>query len=182
MAQSWKDLLSFRCTCCGNCCREPIVLVTDEDVRRIMQGTKQAAYDIVDFYKPNEIEWGKDQPGWIRFKSGQRIMGLRRTEEGCQYLGDDDMCTIYNHRPVTCRRYPFDLEFDEGGDIELLSISKSVDCPYELDGYNPLGEIRAIAKWEEWEEKPYFDKLDAWNDQKKPGGKKAFLKFLGFKK
>ena len=180
MAHAWKHLLNFRCTCCGNCCREPIVLVTDEDVRRVMAHTGQKAKKIVDFYKPSEIEWGKDQPGWIRLKSGRRIMGLRRTEEGCQYLGDDDMCTIYEHRPVTCRRYPFDLELDEDNDIELLSISKSVDCPYELDGHNTVTEIKALADWEEREETPYFELLDRWNKKKKPGGKKAFLKFLGF--
>ncbi len=179
MAQEWKHLLKFRCTRCGNCCRDPIVLVTDEDVRRIVEGTDQAACDVVDFYKPSEIEWGEDQPGWIRLKSGQRIMGLRRTESGCQYLGGDDLCTIYDYRPVTCRRYPFDLEFDEEGDIELLSISQSTDCPYELDGYNPLGEIKAIAKWETWEEEPYYARLKAWNARKEMGGRKTFLKFIG---
>ena len=179
MAQAWKHLLNFRCTRCGNCCRDPIVLVTDEDVRRIIEGTDQAACDVVDFYKPSEIEWGEDQPGWIRLKSGQRIMGLRRTESGCQYLGEDDLCTIYDYRPVTCRRYPFDLEFDENEDIELLSISQSTDCPYELDGYNPLGEIKAIAKWEAWEEEPYYAQVEAWNARKETGGKKTFLKFIG---
>ena len=81
---------------------------------------------------------------------------------------------------MTCRRYPFDLELEEDGDIKLLSISQSVDCPYELDGYNPTGEIRAIAKWEEWEEEPYYAKIEKWNAPKKVGSKKAFLIFLGF--
>lgn len=180
MADSWKELLNFRCTCCGNCCREPIVLITDQDIRRIQAHTDQPASDIAAFYKPSEIAWEKHQPGWIFLKSGRRIMGLKRTEEGCQYLGDDDMCTIYEHRPVTCRRYPFDLELDETGNIELLSISQSVDCPYELDGENSLKEIKALADWEEEEENPYFEKLESWNKKKKPGGKKKFLKYLGF--
>ena len=36
MADDWEHLLNFRCTCCGQCCREPIVLLTDEDVKRVM--------------------------------------------------------------------------------------------------------------------------------------------------
>ncbi|MCZ6632336.1 MAG: YkgJ family cysteine cluster protein [bacterium] len=180
MAQEWQNLLHFRCTCCGNCCREPIVLVTDEDIRRVIHRTGQKAAEVVDFYKPSEIAWGKDQPGWIQLKVGLRIMGLRRTEEGCQYLGEDDLCTIYEHRPVTCRRYPFDVEFGEKGEIQLLSISNSVECPYELDGYQTLGEIKALCTWEEEEENPYYEKIEAWNAQKKSGTKKKFLKCLGF--
>ena len=96
-------------------------------------------------------------------------MGLRRTENGCQYLGEDDLCTIYDHRPVTCRRYPFDVEMDEQENIELLSISDSVECPYELDGYHALGEIKALCVWEEEEENPYFEKIEIWNKKKKTG-------------
>ena len=107
-------------------------------------------------------------------------MGLRRNSRGCQYLDGDDRCTIYEHRPVTCRRYPFDVEFDEGGGIECLSISGSVECPYELNGYNTLGQIKAICTWEEEEEVPYYDKVKVWNRGSNLGGKKAFLKHLGF--
>ncbi|MDA0745278.1 MAG: YkgJ family cysteine cluster protein [bacterium] len=180
MSENWKELLNFKCTCCGNCCREPIVLVTGEDIRRIVKHTNQDPADVVDFYKPSEIAWGKKQPGWINMKKGRRIMGLRRTENGCQYLGEDERCTIYEHRPITCRRYPFNVELDEEGDIQLLSISDSVECPYELDGENSLKQIRALCDWEEKEETPYNECVEAWNKKKKPGGRKKFLKFLGF--
>ena len=180
MAREWKHLLNFRCTCCGNCCREPIVLVTDTDIRRIIQHTGQTPADVVRFYKPKEIDWSKRNSGWIKFKSGRRIMGLRRNKNGCQYLGEDDLCTIYEHRPVTCRRYPFDVELDEEGDVEFLSISNSVECPYELDGNNTPGQIKALCKWEEEEETPYNENIKVWNRKQKLGGKKKFLKHLGF--
>ncbi len=180
MAKAWKHLLNFRCTGCANCCREPIVLVTDEDIRRIISHTSQKASQIVRFYQPDEIDWSSRNPGWITFKSGQRIMGLRRNRHGCQYLGKDDLCTIYEHRPITCRRYPFDVEFDSEGNIELLGISNTVECLYELDGYNSPGQIKALCKWEEEDEIPYFQKVKSWNRRKKTGGKRKFLKHLGF--
>jgi len=183
MADDWKKLLSFRCTCCGNCCREPIVLVTDADIRRVIRHTGQQASQVVAFYKPKDIEWSTKNPGWIRFGSSKRIMGLQRTEEGCKYLGDDDLCSIYEHRPITCRRYPFDIDFNEDDEIVLLHISDSVsECPYELDGHNSPAHLKAMCAWEEKEEDPYFEKVRDWNrKQAKSGfGKEEFLDFLGF--
>ncbi len=178
MGQEWGKYLNFRCTCCGNCCREPIVLITDEDIRRIKKHTSQPVAEIADFYPPSEIEWGLDNPGWIKLDSGLHIMGLVRKEDGCQYLGEDDLCGIYEHRPVTCRRYPFDVEFGEDNELTLLGINDSVECPYELDGQNSKREIKALVEWEDAEEQPYFKLVDAWNKKKKPGGPSKFLEHL----
>ena len=178
MGQEWQKNLNFRCTCCGNCCREPIVLITDEDIRRIQKQTGQKASEIAGFYSPSEIEWGLDNPGWIKLESGWNIMGLVRGEDGCQYLGEDDLCVIYEHRPVTCRRYPFDIEFDTKDDLSLLGINDSVECPYELDGQNLKENIMAVVEWEDAEEQPYFKLVNAWNKGKKPGSPGKFLSHL----
>ena len=179
MAKDWRRFLRFRCTCCGNCCREPIVIVTDRDVGRITQHTGQTAEQVVRFYKPSDIGWSTRKPGWIKFRSGKRIMGLRRNRRGCQYLGRDDLCTIYEHRPVTCHRYPFNVEFDEDDRIEGLSISQAVECPYELDGANTMQEIKVICDWEEKEETPYHEKVRAWNRDKTAREKRVFVENLG---
>lgn len=178
MGQKWEKYLNFRCTCCGNCCREPIVLITDADIRRIQEKTGQKAEEIAAFYPPSEIEWGLDNPGWIKFDSGWHIMGLVRKEDGCQYLGEDDLCGIYENRPVTCRRYPFDVEFDGDGELSLLGINDSVECPYELDGQNSKKAIKALVEWEDEEEQPYFKLVNRWNKKKKPGQPDQFLEHL----
>ena len=132
------------------------------------------------FFKPKDIRWNKRNPGWIRLTPGRRIMGLRQNRRGCQYLGKDERCTIYEHRPVTCRRYPFDVEFDEQGEIRRIGVSKSVECPYALDGYTALGQIKALCTWEDEEETPYYEKVKAWNREREVLGWKAFLQHLGF--
>ena len=179
MGKQWEKYLNFRCTCCGNCCREPIVLITDEDIKRIQKFTGQSADEIAAFYPPSEIEWGLDNPGWIKLDSGWNIMGLIRKRDGCQYLGEDDLCQIYEHRPVTCRRYPFDVEFDSNEELSLLGINDSVECPYELDGHYEKRDIKALVDWEDAEEQPYFKLVNAWNKNKKAGPAEQFLTHLG---
>jgi len=179
MSAHWQKLLQFRCTCCGNCCREPIVLVTDEDVRRVVSHTQEKPEDIVRFYRPNEVAWGTRNPGWIRFRGGRRILGLRRNRRGCRYLDPDDLCTIYAYRPVTCRRYPFDVELDAQGGLEGMSISRSVDCPYELDGQTLEAEIASICAWEDAEESPYHQKVKSWNRRRSIGTQRSFLDYVG---
>ena len=179
MGQAWEKFLNFRCTCCGNCCREPIVLITDEDVRRVTAHTGKPADEIAAFYPPSEIEWGLDNPGWIKLDDGWHIMGLIRKEDGCQFLGEDALCGIYEHRPVACRRYPFDVEFDEDNELSLLGVNDSVECPYELDGNDyKKKEIKALVEWEDREEQPYFKQVDKWNKRKKKGNAAKFLAYL----
>ena len=180
MADDWEHLLNFRCTCCGQCCREPIVLLTDDDVKRVMRHTGQPPKEIAAFYPPDEIDWDLSNQGWIQFSDGPRIMGLIRSdEEGCKYLQEDDRCGIYEHRPVTCRRYPFDVEYDHKENMTLLSISDSVECPYELDGRNTRAQIKALVDWEDEEEQPYFKLVDTWNAKPKPGSPAKFFAHLG---
>ena len=72
------------------------------------------------------------------------------------------------------------MEFNGKGQVDFLSISDSVECPYELDGENDPEEIKALCDWEEEEENPYNDLVDKWNESEKSKGKKQFLKYLGF--
>lgn len=178
MGKKWEKFLNFRCTCCGNCCREPIVLITDADIRRIQELTGQASSEIAAFYPPSEIEWGLENPGWIKLADGLHIMGLIRKKDGCQYLGEDDLCMIYENRPVTCRRYPFDVELVEDDGLSLLGVNDSVECPYELDGHYEKKDIENLVAWEEEEEQPYFKLVEAWNRKKRRGNEDKFLAHL----
>lgn len=118
-----SDLLKdvgFKCERCGWCCRPDPEFVIDimgiqrpsnaisvlpEDVRVIMAGTGLEWMDIVepDIYSGirGEKTWAI---GWI----------LKRKAEGsCAFFNvDNKSCTIYEHRPLICRCYPFFLESD----------------------------------------------------------------------
>lgn len=173
-----QKFLKFRCTGCGNCCKDVIVPVTSEDVQRIKRGTGQASEEIVEYYDSSEIDTGSRDPGWIKMRAGRRILGLKKKRGACQYL-KDDRCTIYEHRPVTCRRYPFNLALDEHGRLKKLSIHDAVKCLYELNGKQTHRELKATSEWEDREDGLYHTLVKAWNRNHPTGTKKEFLRYLG---
>ncbi len=85
-------LAAVDCTRCANCCRSLDVYLTPEDVARLADGlaipTAEAAARYVDHEAAEAAgEWGK-----LRAKP-------------CAFLRDM-RCSIYPHRPESCRTYP----------------------------------------------------------------------------
>ena len=181
-AADWRRLLKFRCTGCGNCCRDTIVCLTDADVRRISEGTGASPLAFVRFYSHDEIAMSDSDPSWVRLGKGRRVMALKTTHDHCVFLESaSNRCTIYEHRPVTCRDHPFNVTFSARGVVEKISLSRIVKCPHAWDGNVPRRELRRINNWNEEQQESYVKKIKAWN-QIRSGRKtgKEFLRFLGF--
>jgi uncharacterized protein len=86
-------LAGIDCTKCGNCCRALDVYLEESDVERLAQGIHVRIDDIMNNYvdysvAQSEGEWGKFQ------------------HKPCAFLRDT-VCSVYEHRPQTCRDYPF---------------------------------------------------------------------------
>src|SRR5688572_1074121 len=112
--------LGFRCSHCGHCCRDTIVPVTGSDVARLREGTGLSVARIVSFFAPDEFEDEGDGLTFIDLDVGRRTMGLRRAHDPkgdrCAFF-QGDRCSVYEHRPTTCRLWPFTVRFDERGRI-----------------------------------------------------------------
>lgn len=85
------------CTACGNCCRALQVHVTLEDVAWLAEGLSLSSKVVIDRYISHEQcaeigEWGK-------FNA-----------QPCPLL-DGTRCSVYAHRPETCRAYPEFADF-----------------------------------------------------------------------
>ncbi len=173
----WHRLLNFRCTGCAKCCSLTVVPVTDRDVARIMEATGKTANQIVRFFWPHDVKESRHAPGWIRLRQGKRFMGLRKVNGHCQFL-ENNLCTIYSHRPTTCRLYPFNLFPDEKGDVESLEINNAVKCEYALDGEESLESIRILYDADEVNDEAFFAKIKDWNAQHPKGTAQEFLIFL----
>lgn len=92
--QPFLNPKTFQCTKCGQCCR-PIVKVSEEEIKRI-ELTGRKRQDFLAFDPKLEHPSKKD--------TLQQVNGV------CTFLyrkGEEYFCSIYKHRPNTCKRYPF---------------------------------------------------------------------------
>ncbi len=182
MAETWEKYLKFRCTGCGNCCRDTVVCVNDEDVRRIADGTGHSPKDFVGFFSHDEIAMSHSDPLWLRFDKGKAVMGLRKTRDHCIFLdAKTNLCKIYDHRPVTCRDHPVNVTFSDTGAVVKMSLSRIVKCPHAWDGHTSKRELRSVQTINQRHENGYLKKVRAWNQRKgSPKTAAGFLRFLGF--
>lgn len=85
------------CTKCANCCRGLQVHVTPADVERLAEGMHIPVDEVMTRYITHE---GCAVIGeWARFN-----------EQPCPLL-NGTLCSVYAHRPETCRAYPFFTDF-----------------------------------------------------------------------
>ncbi len=80
------------CTQCGNCCRALDVYLTPDDAQRLAHGVDVPLEAIKTRYIDQER--GQKHGEWGVFR-----------ERPCAFL-DGKLCSVYEHRPETCRTYP----------------------------------------------------------------------------
>ncbi len=179
--EGWQRLLKFNCTGCGNCCRDTVVCLTDADVLRIVDNTGKKAKSFVQFYGEDEVALGVRSPFWVTLKRKRAVMGLRWMSGHCVFLDEENRCTVYEHRPVTCRQHPFDIKLSGTGAVTGLSLSRVVDCPHDWSGQLTRRGLRSLLCWNDRQTVSYFGKVREWNSAGEPSRTaNAFLRFLGF--
>lgn len=77
------------CLECANCCTTTGPLLTDKDISRLAKHLRMKDAAFVDEYVR------VDEDGDQVFKSMP-----------CPFLGADNYCSVYEHRPKACREYP----------------------------------------------------------------------------
>lgn len=169
---------TVECSRCSICCREPIVPVTDSDLKRICRVLKKPVEQIVRFYSTDEMDYNPESGLWISFVQGKRAMGLRKRLSSCIFLDDKNNCSIYSHRPMTCRTFPYMIDLDQDNMPLKVKLNKIVSCSCKRKRRSPLKEVIENVKVELKEDSQYYEKVERWNSRKKPGTIKDFLKFI----
>jgi Fe-S-cluster containining protein len=184
---SGRALLRFRCTGCGNCCKDPLLPLTDQDVAQIIERTRERALDIVRFVNRHQIDMDDDPEAFVRLRQGKRVMVLGHSHRGCRYLDAENRCSIYAFRPLGCRVFPFDSSFSKTGGLRRLRLIQATDCRYDLDGKNYVATIRGLKRRHDAATSKYYAKVADWNrcqTARRRAGRAAqsareFMQFLG---
>jgi Fe-S-cluster containining protein len=173
-----KKFYEIRCGRCGTCCIEPVVPVTDSDVARISKELSVPPQKFIRFYTMDEMDFNEDSEFWVNFPEGKMAMGLKKRNERCIFLSDTISCKVYEARPMTCRTFPYMIDFDENGDPESVKKNKIVDCKSSRKGLSPLDQPVSNVRIEMNEDEAYFEKVRLWNKRQDTGDTIAFLKYL----
>lgn len=79
----------INCLECANCCATTGPLLTDKDISRLAKHLRMKDAEFVDEYVR------VDEDGDQVFRSMP-----------CPFLGADNYCSVYEHRPKACKEYP----------------------------------------------------------------------------
>lgn len=98
----------INCLDCANCCKTTGPLFTDSDITRIARALRLKPQQFIDAYLRID-------------EDGDRVL----QELPCPFLGADNYCTIYEHRPKACRDYPHTTQrkFQNYADLHLKNVA-----------------------------------------------------------
>lgn len=105
----------INCLSCANCCKTTSPIVKESDVDRLAKGLRLRPVEVIAQYLKAE-------------KDGTYIMNAAP----CPFLGDDNYCSVYEHRPKACREYP---HTDRVNMYQILDITlrNTLVCPAVLE-------------------------------------------------
>lgn len=128
----------------GGCCtgEGSGIFVSLHDVIKINQETGIPLNEIAHFAKVSEqhlkgVEHA-DPFFFKHFREG-KVLQLLRNDGNCKFLKDVEGCTIFDHRPIICRLFPFSFDFKQDGGIKITlpkaSKRKHEDCSILYENY-----------------------------------------------
>ncbi|HSB46876.1 MAG TPA: YkgJ family cysteine cluster protein [Candidatus Bilamarchaeum sp.] len=93
--------------CDAKCCKTYTITVTAFDVLRISEKTGRKPEDFAILHPLRILSYDPDQVLDTTDGCGYYLLGLK--SHPCVFLGKDNLCTIHEHAPMSCRRYPYQV-------------------------------------------------------------------------
>jgi len=182
--------LRFRCTECGNCCRDLRVPLTQADLRRLVDQSGLPASEVVDWLPTDRVDL-IGEPGSLvvlDHSSKRSLMTLAQRAGACRFLDEHERCGAYAARPASCRLYPFNPSFGSRGGLRRLRLLAGTRCDYARDGDNDPHALREADQQRWAEHRSYLARIEIWNRLQRHRARighrlhsaRDFLEFLGF--
>jgi Fe-S-cluster containining protein len=109
----WEEV---NCISCANCCKTMTPTYTRKDVNRISKHFKMSYQQFYD--------------KWLKLDTNKDIINQSTP---CQFLGKDNMCTIYSIRPDDCAGFPHFIRRDFMYQVEEKTYINNIQhCPATL--------------------------------------------------
>lgn len=93
--------------CDAKCCKTYTITVTAFDVLRVMERTGRKPEEFAILHELRILSYDPDQVLDTIDGCGHYLLGFR--SHPCAFLGKDNLCTIHEWAPMSCRRYPFQV-------------------------------------------------------------------------
>jgi len=112
------DVTHFSCTGCGVCCKGRLIPLTLDETRQWLRRGHDVSVIVEAF---DESNWAGSSQQFshasgrsVTVRSGDASVQLialfaGRALEQCPNLKDDNLCGIYEERPLVCRIYPMEI-------------------------------------------------------------------------
>src|SRR5690349_7663272 len=113
----WKHI---DCTACAHCCRTMQIEVDNKDIKRLAERLQMS----VSQFSKRYIAIAEDKTKHF-------------TTVPCPFLGQDNLCTVYDDRPQACRDYPYLYE-DHFRSRTLSMIDNAAACPIVFNVWQAL--------------------------------------------
>jgi Fe-S-cluster containining protein len=106
-----KTFKKIDCLQCANCCSTTSPIFRDVDIKRLAKHLKMKENQFVSSYLKMD-----EESDYVLQQSP------------CAFLGNDNKCSVYEHRPLACREYP---HTDRKNMIQILGITEknTLICP-----------------------------------------------------
>jgi len=108
------------CKICANCCRTLQIEVNDDDITRLAARFEITPGEFVERY----VEEPEPHTRMLR-------------SQPCVFLGEDNLCAVYEDRPDDCRGYPY-LHRDGFRQRTFSMIDNAAACPIVFNVWDGL--------------------------------------------
>jgi Fe-S-cluster containining protein len=139
----YRPGLRFFCTRCNKCCRHEsgYVFLSEKDITRLSRGLSLSVDEFLGTYTKK-----------IHFGFTSRVSLLEQKNFDCIFWKDGG-CSVYEHRPLQCRAFPF---WPQNLDSEESWEETASECPGVHLG--PRHGYETILDWlDQRKKEPFFE-------------------------